>query len=111
MSWDIWLEDMETKEQIKDLGNYTHNCNQMLRLANFSFNDIHGSCCAVAAIRLEMVLTFLILNQEECESMNPSNGWGDYESLLKYTRNIYNACKKESSRVMSTSNLIVKVSG
>lgn len=112
MSWDIWLEDAETKEQTDESLNYTHNTNRMLALSDgFSFNDLHGMSCAGAIPRLERVITFLALNREQCEALNPENGWGNYDGILKFTQRLYEACRRQATRVDRASNCVIKVWG
>lgn len=38
-------------------------------------------------------LKFLKENKEECEKLNPENGWGTYENLVQFTENYYKNLK------------------
>lgn len=43
---------------------------------------------------LEKGLLNLIENEVKLKELNPTNGWGTYEGLVKFTKNYLNACKQ-----------------
>lgn len=112
MSWDVWLEDIETGVADEDSWNYTHNTNPMLALANgFRLSQLDKMSATTAMYQLEHAITYLALHREECEALNPTNGWGDYDGVLKFLQKIHARCKVEARRVTTTSNYVLKVSG
>ena len=43
---------------------------------------------------LEQKLMELVLGKKEYEQYNPSNGWGSYESFVKFLQNLLTACNE-----------------
>ena len=105
MGWDIWLihprdkdKPYEEQEFLHEC-NHTHNCNEMVRQAGipdwpYKFLDrVQEEGTARDMIGpIADVVRELIVNAPEYEAMNPENGWGSRESLLRTLSNLGAAC-------------------
>lgn len=58
---------------------------------------LNGMKCKDAAVVLNRAIDDLIENKEEYEKLNPENGWGSYEGLLKSLKNLRIACLENPS--------------
>lgn len=92
MSYDIWLEvDMGGSEPAT-LGmldwNYTSNCASMWNLAGANLGEFEGKRAGDCAVALQEALAVMEANPETFRKMNPSNGWGNYETLLPRLREL-----------------------
>lgn len=83
MSWDIGIS--VNGYQLEGCSyNYTHNCNQMMREANFNWvYDLDGKLVADTVDNFKMMLSNLKADPERFRAMNPVNGWGSYDSLVE----------------------------
>ncbi len=91
MGYDISLEHGTLS---KDLGNYTYNCSAMFVAGcDNSLSDLHGMRCAVAAPIIRHAVDWMVSHPDECRAMNPSNGWGKYETFLPWVQNILAECE------------------
>jgi hypothetical protein len=94
MSWDIWLEIDTGGPLLARLGegyNYTYNTNPMLRRAEIikeSCNEWIGLSASEFCERLEAGIKKLEESPADYKTLNPKNGWGDYDSLLSLLREI-----------------------
>lgn len=97
MSWDIWLtteldgHDIEVGESF----NYTHNCNGMIRDTGFDEwpSEVDGWVSGDLARQLDLAIRKLEEDPKKYRAMNPSNGWGDYDSLLRVLRQVRDQCR------------------
>lgn len=96
MSWDFWLEKKVdgTVVTLTDWTNYTHNCNQMVRDAGLPEwpYEVDGWSARKLGRRLQSVLRALDADPGRFRAMNPPNGWGDYEGLLRVLYRVQSAC-------------------
>lgn len=88
MSWDAELLDDEG-DCLYEV-NYTHNTNRMIHEALGGslvdhpwYASLDGASGPDGAAYLHRIISSLEADPIRFESMNPSNGWGSYESLLK----------------------------
>lgn len=58
---------------------------------------LNGMKCKDAVPVLNRAIDDLIENKEEYEKLNPKNGWGSYEGLLKSLKNLRIACLENPS--------------
>lgn len=101
MSYDVSLTMYSGKEhtRVGDLdANYTWNIYPMVKAAAsivgvecFS-NEWDGLDCLSAAARLERIITELEKYPEKYKSLNPTNGWGNYEGCVEFLKKILCAC-------------------
>ena len=96
MSLDIYLE---LDGQYVYEANLTHNLTKMASAADLYKSlwlcDEYGIAIAEDLIEhLEHGLSNLIKNKDRMEDLNPSNGWGSYEGLIKVTCSYLSACYK-----------------
>ena len=92
MSWDAWLID--DRGHIEAEFNYTHNTNAMVNAAvsnsDYTIDPTSGSWWRlldgmegpVGAKFLHTIIVELESNPSHYRTYDPSNGWGDYDSLL-----------------------------
>lgn len=83
MSWDIGIS--VSGYQLEGCSwNYTHNCNQMMRGANFNWvYTLDGQLVADTVDNFKMMLANLKADPERFRALNPVNGWGSYDSLVE----------------------------
>ena len=101
MSWDVWLVTKLDDHEIVvwDGPNYTHKTNGMIREAGLVEWPYEVSDWPAA--KLADQLDFALLNLErdpgKYRAMNPSNGWGNYDTLLPVLREVRDQCLKYPS--------------
>lgn len=99
MSYDIWLE-MDTggdePAQVCEVGNHTWNCGLMFStaLGIESLNDLDGQNAGEWAEKCCQGVNDMLSRPAVYETMNPPNGWGSYETALKYLQTLAIACRK-----------------
>lgn len=84
----------------------TYNCSPMFRQAGF-YDAIKAPLDArmedkvVPATMVKDVVDLvraglkdMIDNADDYRKLNPSNGWGDYEGALKFTKELLDACER-----------------
>lgn len=94
MSLDVYLVREET---VFDY-NITHNLNKMAEAAGlykvlWRPEEIGVTYSAEALPILKEGLKKLVDEPEKFKAMNPENGWGSYEGLLKFVVNYIEACE------------------
>lgn len=104
MSWDVWLVTKLDDHEITvwEGPNYTHNTNIMIReagLVEWPY-EVDDWVAEKLAHQLDFALNNLEADPKKYRAMNPSNGWGDYDSLLLVLREVREqCCKYPSARV------------
>lgn len=88
--------------------NYTHNCGKMAREAGIYEAvwrpDENGIELAEQLIEpLEAGIAAMRADQKRFEQLNPSNGWGSYETFLPWLEEYLRACKKYPKAKVSVS--------
>lgn len=87
MSWDIGFE-LNNHQFDNSSWNYTHNCNDMMREAGYDWvYHLGGQRIADTLPQFESMLEKLKADPARFKLMNPSNGWGDYDSLVDLWEN------------------------
>jgi len=111
VSWDAWLTDDRGHCEYET--NYTHNINRMVGAALVAlghedgdaigtgvlaeaigpvwFDLLHGMDGPSGAKFLHDIIGELRRYPVKYQSMNPENGWGDYDSLLKVLQGMRDA--------------------
>jgi len=77
-------------------GNYTHNVIPMWELAGI-YDDLYnseGKKCKDIITNLKKGLDIMLRNPDKFRKLNPPNGWGDYDSAVKFLKEIINNCEK-----------------
>lgn len=102
MSLDVIVKAKKTVEVYED--NITYN----LALMYYKCIDIEGGLHALNGMKcknavpvLNRAIDELIENKEEYEKLNPENGWGSYEGLLKSLKSLRIACLENPSGKVS----------
>lgn len=93
MSLDVSVKARRTVEVYED--NITYNLAPMYYKCidiNGGLKGLNGMKCRDAIPVLNRAIDDLIENKEEYEKLNPKNGWGSYEGLLKSLKNLRIAC-------------------
>lgn len=114
MSIDIYLSINTGKHMhvMVEVGNYTHNCQPMWWLAlaegahvEMSLCDFDGMAADKASPLLELAVAHMRAeeNRDRYVDLNPSNGWGDYETALEYLNAFYEACVEHPLCIIETS--------
>ena len=85
--------------------NYTYNCADMWRLAcpgDKKMIEIDYMLCADAAKKLQAAIDAMIAEPDNYRKLNPSNGYGNYDSFLLALVLLKEACEKEPDAVVET---------
>ena len=120
MSWDADLTDDRGHDEGQ--WNYTHNCNRMASVAlSGSHHDplsypgdpaetsiswwkqLNGMTGAEGASFLDLIITKMEDDPARFRSLNPRNGWGDYDGFLKVLRDMRRASLAEYPTKWETS--------
>lgn len=88
--------------------NITHNLNRMADAAGiyqhlWRPDEIGVSKASQLVAPLENGLSVLKGDREKFESLNPSNGWGTYDGLVRFVEDYLNACKQYPQANVSVS--------
>lgn len=125
MSWDLYLKCSHCGTS-RDLGNYTHNTNNMIRAASepseafvpvpvaaevllrapvkgLCWSDFHGKQAREAGAFARKIARELEDHPAKYEALNPSNGWGSRESLLSFLRSVAAACDESPDMLFEAS--------
>lgn len=98
MSLDVSVKARRTVEVYED--NITYNLAPMYYKCidiNGGLKALNGMKCKNAVPVLNRAIDDLIENKEEYEKLNPENGWGSCEGLLKSLKNLRIACLENPS--------------
>ena len=95
MSFDVGME-MDTGGEypagVGEWHNYTYNVSPMFYRAfpgDGGLRGIHGVTGAVAAPLINKAMEYMRDHMDEMRALNPSNGWGDADSALKFLAKIH----------------------
>lgn len=99
-------EDSESNEVY--WANITHNLNQMAEAAGLLYPLWHpediGAATADQLINpLRAGLALLESDRQRFEQFNPSNGWGSYDALVKFTKRYLAACEEYPDATVTVS--------
>lgn len=98
MSLDVSVKARRIVEVYED--NITYNLAPMYYKCidtNGGLKGLNGMKCKDAVPVLNRAIDDLIENKEEYEKLNPENGWGSYEGLLKSLKSLRIACLENPS--------------
>ena len=98
MSLDVSVKARRTVDVYED--NITYNLAPMYYKCidiNGGLKALNGMKCKDAVPVLNRAIDDLIENKEEYEKLNPENGWGSYEGLLKSLKSLRIACLENPS--------------
>ncbi len=95
MSYDVTLvADTGGAEPVEVFSwNYTSNCAPMWRKAGVDIAEFDGQVAADCAVQLEYAIAAMECDPQTYVEMNPSNGWGSYETLLPALHNLLAAMR------------------
>lgn len=85
MSWGIDIE-MPDGEVVEIVEGHTYNLTPMWKLAGVfhgGSNDLQGMRADVLAGRAARGLLRAVSNPAAFKSLNPENGWGDYDGFIR----------------------------
>lgn len=74
--------------------NHTSNTSGMWRKAGVDLAEIKGKRAGDLIEPLRTAIAHMVDNPDEYTPMNPENGWGSYESTIKFLRAILAACEE-----------------
>jgi len=98
MSYDVVILDRCkhcNREEVFWEGNYTYNVSKMLHNVGIRFNDLPRPLYVSEFTNtLEKALDKLKSDPKKYQAMNPSTGWGSYDSMVyNFLRPMLEACK------------------
>jgi len=120
MSWDLYVGD-------RNVGNYTHNTNAMIRAASIAprpipespgvagevlfrepvlgtcWNDFEGRPARDAGLFARDIIAELEREPERYEPLNPPNKWGSMRTLILFLRDVASACEEDPNAVFHAS--------
>lgn len=93
MSWDVSFRidvGAGNQREAEDAGNMTYNVSPMYyeALGGDGLRGLDGRLAWDALPDLERAVADMEARPATYRTMNPQNGWGDYESALNYLRRI-----------------------
>jgi len=107
MSYDIDLR-VDTGRDLVSIRdwNYTYNVSPMFREAFDCLDGIRmldGMSAPVAAKWLQIAVSAMRADPEKYRAMNPPNGWGSYEGVLKLLEEMLAECEGRTRCVVQVS--------
>jgi hypothetical protein len=75
--------------------NYTSNCAPMWRKAGADLAEFDGKPAGECAPILAAAITAMENDPDTYRAMNPENGWGDYDSLMRALRRLLEGFRSE----------------
>lgn len=108
MSLDLYLNGAEcptckTKLESDISFNFTYNLGPMWRAAlgkdDEGLIEIEGMSGRDAALKIKPVFQELVAHPEKYELLNPKNGWGTYEGLIKALSALLLVCKENPEMI------------
>lgn len=95
MSLDVWITAMQETEVYS--ANITHNLGGMARLAGlyealWRPEEINVTSAGELVPFLVNGLNALEGDPEKFRALNPENGWGDYDGLVRFVKAYLDAC-------------------
>jgi hypothetical protein len=96
MSYDVslYISTGADKEAQVYESNHTSNCSGMWEDAGVDLRTMKGTSAKDQLPILKQAVETLRANPEKYRAMNPPNGWGSYESALRFIENLANACEE-----------------
>ena len=93
MSYDVSLY-IDTGNAEVEVGwwNYTTNCAPMWRHAGADLADMKNKTAGEVAPIIAAAVQRMRDDPDTYRAMNPPNGWGDYDSCLKFLAEVAEAC-------------------
>lgn len=106
MSLDVYLTKLMPSTVFD--GNITHNLGGMADAAGLYMvmwrpEELNLTRAEQLIPLLEAGLAVLEADPEKFQAMNPENGWGSYEGLVKFTRDYLAACREHPDAQVSVS--------
>lgn len=75
--------------------NYTYNCAPMFdEAAGMEFSELNGCPASEVARIIGTALVRMREDRPKYEAMNPSNGWGSYETFVQFLEKIADFCRR-----------------
>jgi hypothetical protein len=104
MSLDVYLKAVRPVEVYQ--ANITHNLNKMAEAAGlyqalWRPDEINLKLAGELIPLLEAGLERLEAEPAKYQKLNPSNGWGSYEGLVRFVREYLTACKENPDAEVS----------
>lgn len=91
------------------VGNMTHNVQPMWRKAiketsnrDMNLCDFDGWLAEKAVSILGSALQHMLENKQSYLPLNPSNGWGSYQTAVEYLENFYKQCCEHPRCIIRT---------
>jgi len=95
MSYDVWIECSHCHQELEECFNYTYNISSMLHDVGIKLNELDSiPAKCIESNYLTPGILLLEANPEKYRAMNPKNGFGNYDSLLTWLKNIRDQCLK-----------------
>ena len=106
MSLDVYLKDVDGSYVFEY--NITHNLAKMASSAGlyevlWDALDQGYTCAEQLITKLEQGIIELVCNENQYKKLNPENGWGTYEGLLRFAGKYLKACKQYPNALIEVS--------
>lgn len=104
MSYDVWIEGKSGK-QVTDLSaNYTSNVGPMIfKATGKMMSQWNGLPTREVTALCDTAIADLEGRASCYESMNPANGWGSREGLVKFLKDIRRNCRRAPASIFRVS--------
>lgn len=85
MSYDVWIACKCCESELEPSTNYTYNVSGMLSDVGIDwYRQMNRMPVTDALPILEAAIAKLEADPEKYRAMNPENGWGSYDGLLRW---------------------------
>ncbi len=107
MSYDIWLTILTEENEritISDIGNYTSNVSNMwCKALGHPLKRLNQKKASDVIDVLIKAISDMNKEPKEYKTMNPKNGWGDYQGAKDYLETLFKECQKHPKAIIEMS--------
>jgi hypothetical protein len=96
MSWSVYLQIHTGVEfaEVAEVGNMTYNVHAMyVKAMGFGLREFDGKTAEDCIATLDFGIANMKADPATYEALNPPNGWGNYESALKFLELFVGLCR------------------
>lgn len=105
MSYDVYLAIDTGGDEPVDVfdRNHTSNTSNMWRKAGCDIAEFDGKTAPVFEEALRPAIAEILANRHEYTEFEPSNGWGDIDSTVRFLTDLANACAAHPKTIVRVS--------
>lgn len=104
MSYDVFLAPSKDRNGEELFwANYTSNCAPMWRAAGADLADMDGKPARRCGGIIGLAVRIMQNDPARFKAMNPANGWGDYDSCIRFLETVAAACEENPEATVQVS--------